>query len=313
MTPREKLNSPEWAQYILDNPVYKINLQQIVKTPEVTDILVAPKGYSFVTLDFDSAEPHVIAEFSKDPKYSELYASGKPHDAYLYVMCMLVPTPELLESYQIENVTSETVARTKKKFKNIRSIGKVLQLMSIYKASANTIYRKLRLFGVDITKEEVVTLHKDFWSDKLFSKVLEFEESLKAEVDQREGYLVNAFNRPQVITDKKRKDCLNVYGQGSAHDALDILIRIIEKNLGKYNIEANPIIPDYHDETIWICETAAAHRVADVMILSLKELNDILGWSIKMKGDPEITDNFTKFKGPDPVEYYTKRLAEINE
>lgn len=315
-TTREYLESDYWANYISqpENQDFKVNPQQLAKTPIFLDCLVAPQGYRFVQLDFAALEPNVLAEFSGDPCYKDIYASGKPHDAYFYVSCKLLDNDGKLNAvYNLDNPTKETVKAAKKQFKRERSIGKVFQLMSTYKAGAPAIHRKLKLNGVDISKDEVVEIRNKYWGPELFGTVLDFEDSLLTEVEQRDGWMMNGLSRPFVVTDRKKKDVVNIFCQSTGHDCTDLLIMNVERLAKEAGLNPKPIIPDYHDETIWMIEEEHAEQLAQVMRDAVAAVNEFINFSIPLKGDPEITENFTKFKGPDPIQWYSEKVEEHDE
>lgn len=312
-TPLEQLESEWWTEYAQDpdNDYYKINAQQLAKTGVLLDCLEAPDGYKFVQLDYHALEPTVLAEFSRDPCYHEIYASGKPHEVYLYVVCKLLdPDGKISKTYNIDNPTTESVAEAKKLFKTERTMGKVFQLMSTYKAGAPKIHRQLVLSGVDITREEVVEVRKKYWGPDLFAGIVDYEESLLAEVDQRDGWFFNGMGRPFAVTEKKRKDVVNTHTQSTGHDLTDLMILETEKNFRANNINAVPVIPDYHDETIWMVPSAEAEDAANCMSAAIDAVNEMVKFSIPLKGGPEVTDNFTQFKGPDPVDWYQTKLGD---
>lgn len=292
--------SPEY-QY------HRINVQQLAKNPIFLDCLRAPKGYKFVQWDATSLEPTVLAELSGCPTYKEIYASGKPHDSYFYVACKLLdPTGELAQVYQIDNPTPESVKAAKKGYKKQRNIAKVFQLMSTFKAGAAAIHRKLILEDIDIDRATVESNKEKFWGPTLFGKVLEYEEDLLAQVQQHDGYYVNALGIPIVVTDKQERNIINTTTQSVGHGILDLwLWRLDPFASGR---EAQPVIPDYHDEGIYMVKEEKAAGFAKDMLEALQQVNDMLKWSIKIKGDPEITDDFTAFKGPDEVLWYKEKL-----
>lgn len=307
-SPREHLESTWWNYYHKhkDNSYYKINAQQIAKNPILLDCLKAPEGWRFVQLDYAALEPNVLAEFSKDPCYKDIYASGKPHDVYFYVSCKLLDADgKLNETYNLANPTKETVAAAKKLYKKERTVGKVFQLMSTYKAGAAAIYRKLALAGVDITKEEVVEIRKRYWGPELFGGIAKYDTSLLSEVQQRDGWMVNGMGRPFAITEKKEKDVVNTHTQSTGHDITDLLILHTEKAALAAGIEATPVIPDYHDETIWMCREEDAPALAEIMKAAVTSVNKTINFEIPLTGEPEITSDFTGFKGPDPVDWYS--------
>lgn len=314
-TVEQILNSDWWQEYNSDpaHKYYKINAQQLAKNPILLDCLVPTRGYKFVELDFSSLEPTVLAEFSGDPCYREIYASNKPHDVYFYITCKLLDADgKIAATYKLDNPTPESVKEAKKLFKKERSVGKVFQLMSTYKAGAPAIHRKLLLFGFPFPIQEVYEMRNKYWGLELFGQILEYEQGLLAEVDQRDGWIKNGTNRPIVVRNHKRKDVLNTVIQSSGHDYTDMLILFVEQLADKRGVEAIPVIPDYHDETIWMCPEDQANELAEIMTEAVKMVNDSIKFEIPLKGDPEITDDFTSFKGPDPVEWYTTKKGNTS-
>lgn len=311
-TPKELLESEFWANYNADpaNQYYKINAQQLAKNPILLDCIEAPVGYSFLQLDFTALEPNVLAEFSGDPCYKDIYASGKPHDVYFYVACKLLdPTGELNETYNLENPTKESVSAAKKKFKKERSTAKVFQLMSTYKAGAAAIHRKLVLAGVDISKVEVQKIRERYWGDELFGQVADYDESLCDEVDQRDGWMMNGMGRPFAITDRKKKDVVNTHTQSTGHDLLDLFVLFFENKLSGKDIDIQPVIEDYHDETIWLVRNDHVGQAKQLLVDALGQLNATVQFGIPLRGEPEVTRTFTEFKGPDPVDWYKEKCS----
>lgn len=311
----EILRSQEFQEYQEqpENQYHKINAQQMMKTPVFFDCIVAPDGYSFVELDFTSLEPSIMAEFSQDPTYIELFASGKPHCVYLYVACKLLdPDGKITQVYQPDSPVPN-VAEAKKLFKSERSIAKVVHLMSAYKAGAPAIQRKINITGGDISKEQAYDLRERYWGPELFGGVLEYEQHLLHEVKQRGGWLVNGLGRPLVVTEKKAKDVLNTVCQATGHDCLDIYVNKLEPLIISSGIPAVPIIPDWHDETVWMCPTSDAPRLAEIFIQAMHETNKELGFGIPLRGEPEITKTFTQFKNPDPStdNWYENKLEKL--
>lgn len=311
-TTRNYLESEFWANYhsLPENQYVKLNAQQLAKNPVFLDCLEAPDGFNFVQLDVTALEPSVLAEFSGDKSYKEIYSSGKPHDVYFYVSCKLLDKDgSIAKVYNLDNPTPESVAAAKKKFKKERSIGKVFQLMSTYKAGAPAIYRKLRINGVDISQEEVYENRERYWGPELFGQVLEYEDSLLAEVEQRDGWLMNGAGRPIVIGDKNKRKVLNIFCQSTGHDITDVMIYWVERLAQEQGVQCWPVIPDYHDETIWMTPEGEADKLAQVMVDALGKVNEAINYETPLKGDPEITKDFTAFKGPDSVQWYEEKLS----
>ena len=306
-TPMDWIQSDDFNRHTdhPDNQYHKINIQQLAKSPIIMDCLVAPEGYSFVQLDYTSLEPYVLAEFSGCPTYKEVYASGRIHDVYFFVTCKLLDDDGKISAvYNLEDPTPESVKAAKKQFKPERNVGKVFQLMSTYKAGAAAIQRKLTLFGFDYTKKQVEEIRERYWGPELFGAVIDYENDLLTQVDQNNGYFFNGFNRPLVVTDRKRKDVVNSFCQSTGHDCLDFMVLQLERIINEHGISATPIVEDFHDETIWMCPTEQAEMLADAMRQAVDKTNGIIKYGTPLVGEPEITKTFTEFKGPDPIGWY---------
>lgn len=269
-------------------------------------ILVRREGQTFISGNC-SLEPTVLAELSGCPTYKEIYASDKPHDSYLFVACRLLdPKGELGAAYNPANPSKQTVKAAKKQFKRLRSIAKVFQLMSTFKAGAAAIHRKLLLEDIDITREEVEKIKEEFWGPKLFAQVLEYELDLLQQVQQNDGYYLNALGIPIVVTDKQERKIINTQTQSVGHGILDLWLWQLD--VAAADIEYWPVIPDYHDEGVFLCKESFANELAQKMLVALQKVNDMLQWEVKIQGDPEITDDFTEFKQPDPSVWYSEKL-----
>lgn len=309
-TPKELLESQWWDHYNSDpaNQYYKINAQQLAKNPILLDCIEAPAGYSFLQLDFTALEPNVLAEFSGDPIYHEIYASGKPHDVYFYVACKLLDQDgKISKVYLPDNPTKESVSAAKKQFKPERSVAKVFQLMSTYKAGAAKIHRKLTLEGFDMTKKEVEKLRERYWGPELFETVADYDESLCDEVDQRDGWMMNGMGRPFAITERKRKDVVNTFCQSTGHDLLDLFVLFFEQKLVGQDLDIVPVIEDYHDETIWLVRDGHVDQAKQLLVDALGQLNETVKFGIPLRGDPEVTKTFTEFKQPDSIGWYSEK------
>ena len=311
-TPADWINSDIFRRHQAnpDNAYHKINAQQMAKNPILLDCLISDDGHSFGQLDYTSLEPYVLAEFSGCPTYKEVYASGKPHDVYFYVTCKLLDEDGTISAvYQPDNPTPESVREAKKLFKPQRNVGKVFQLMSTYKAGAAAIHRKLGLQGFDYTKEQVQEIRKEYWGPKLFGAILDYEEDLLAEVDQNDGYFVNGMGRPLVVTDKKRKDVVNTQCQSTGHDNLDLMVLYTEQLARERNIPATPVLPDFHDETVWEVPDEYTEQFGQVLKDAVAKVNGVIQYNTPLTGEPESTKNFTDFKGPDPVAWYDEKQS----
>lgn len=305
-TIREQITSPEFHEYIKANPKYKINVQQIMKEVPVMDILVAGDGW-FVEMDYTSVEPVVLAELSGDPTYKEIYASGKPHDNYLFTAIRIMPwvADKINAVYNIENPTKESVKAAKDAFKSERGMAKFIFLSGAYKASALRQWRGLKLLKYKVELEAVKEMHANFWGPNMFGTVLQYEKELQEEVEWRGRYLLNGVGRPFVVLKHKVKDVLNINGQSTGHCLLDIGNMFLSKLVLERKINARCVIEDWHDERVWWAPTREdAEELKKAMEDSTAMLNEFLSPQIPIRGEVEICKRFTAFKNPDPWTLY---------
>jgi hypothetical protein len=297
----EIIQHPSYQEYLKKHPKYKINMQQMMKEVPVLDCLHAGDGW-WVQHDLTSLEPTIIAEMSGDPTYYEIYASGKPHDVYLYTAIRIMSWvgDKINAIYNIESPTKESVAEAKKTFKPDRGIAKTIFLSGAYKAGPKKQYNTLKLQGVKILFEAVKEMNYRFWNE-MFITVKKWEEELLKEVDWNGRYVLNGMGRPFVVLKHKRKDIMNTIGQSTGHCVLDIANLYLSRLVLERNLNCRCIVEDWHDERIWWAPTREdAEDLKKAIEDSLTMLNESLNPEIPFKGDVEICKTFTEFKGPDP-------------
>ncbi len=235
-------------------------------------------------------------------------------DVYLYIAIKLLDIgTEIDQVYQVAAPTKETVGAAKKQFKQYRNMVKPIHLMSAYRAGARKVRRSLLLSDIDITLEETQALLKKYWGDKLFGDVLPWEKALLQEREDRGGYILNGLGRPFAISDKKLKDVMNFASQSTGHDLLDLWLSFVWREIEKRGLweKAWPAVEDFHDETVLEADASVANDVSDCLMLGLQQLNDWLKPNIPIKGGTEITDDFTTFKGCDPVQWYNEKIGML--
>ena len=296
------IQHPSYQEYLKKHPKYKINMQQMMKEVPVLDCLHAGDGW-FVEMDISSLEPTVIAEMSEDPTYTEIYASGKPHDNYLYTAIRIMDwvSAKINAVYDIDNPTKESVSEAKRQFKPERNMAKPVVLAGTYRAGAKKIWNMLKLSGYKLPYSTVSEMHRKFWHE-MFSVILAWEKQLLKEVEWNGRYILNGMGRPFVILKHKKKDVVNTNGQSTGHCVLDIdnlnfSRLVLERGLS----DCRCIIEDWHDERVWWAPTLErAELLKKAMEDSLAMTNEQLSPRIPFKGGVEICKTFTEFKGPDP-------------
>jgi hypothetical protein len=300
-TIEDMLLDPEYDKHLEEYPHYKINIQQAAKVKPLLNILVAGEGY-FVDADIGSLEPTVIAELSGDPTYTEIYASGKPHDPYLYTAIKIMPwaAEKVNAIYNIDNPTKESVAAAKKECKTERKMAKPVFLSGQFRAGPRRQWRMLRLEGYDLSLDTVKEMNASFWGEEMFQGVVKWEEELLAEVDFNGGWMYNGLGRPFAVLQHKRKDVINIQSQSTGHEILDLWNYYLSVIVFEEDLNAMPIVEDWHDERVWWAPTIEdANKLKDAMDRSTAKLNEHLGGSIPFKAEVEIAKCFSDFKEPD--------------
>ena len=297
----EQLVDPEYDAYITAHPRPKINIQQVAKVEPLLDVLIAGDGY-FVDQDISSLEPTVIAELSGDKTYKEIYASGKPHDPYLYTAIKIMPwaADKVNAIYNIESPTKESVSQAKKECKAERKMAKPIFLSGQFKAGPRRQWRMLRLDGHDMDFDTVKQMNEAFWGDEMFGDVVRWEEELLGEVDFNSGWMTNGLGRPFIVMKHKKRDVINIQSQSTGHMILDIWNYHLSVLVDERGIKGVPIVEDFHDERVWWAPTMEdALALKKAMEDSTALLNEEIAGSIPFKGEVEICKTFSEFKEPD--------------
>lgn len=298
---RDIICSEEYEQYIKEHPKEKINIQQVAKAAPVLEVLSAGDGY-FVEQDITSLEPTVLAELSGNETYKEIYASGKPHDVYLFTAIKIMPWAgeEINKVYNISSPTKESVAEAKKRFKKERTQAKPVFLSGAYKAGVARQYRMLKLQGAGLSYDTVKEMHSNFWGPEMFGQMLEWEEALLKEVEYNGRYVLNGMGRPFAVLKHKKKDIQNIMGQSTGHCILDLMNYHLSCIVIERKIPAKCVVPDWHDERVWWAPTLeVAEDLKQAMIDSVAIVNAQLAPDIPFTGDVEISKTFSEFKSPD--------------
>lgn len=275
-----------------------INFQQVPKAPELMSLFRARPGHKLVDSDINSVEPRIVAFFSRDATLLELYATGKPHDVYLYVALHIFPeiAADLRAVYQPDNPTEESRDAAKSKFAKYRKIAKEFHLACGYGASAWKVWQTLNLRGIAITLEECERLHALYW--KLFAGVQRWGRMLQREAAERGGWILNGRGRPLAVIPDREKDVANMFAQSTGHDCLLSLVWHVERLRQERGLTNRmwPWIVDFHDETIWECAEADVPAVTAVIQDAYTALNNELGADIPLIGGIDVGDTLWDLK-----------------
>jgi hypothetical protein len=263
-----------------------INLQQIPKTEGTMAAFRAPEGWSLVDLDFTALEPKVMAYFSQDPGYLELYASGVPHDVYLFVMQALFADrrDEIGAVYAPGGVvTKESVDAAKRQFKTLREIAKRIHLASAYGAGAAKMFSQIKLSGImpSITLDDVLAMRKAY--QRLFNGIRDWRDALTEEWTTRGGWVYNGSGRPLA----KVHDCVNTFCQSTGVDCLLKFVHHINRLRLERRVPMRPFHVNQHDATTWCVKVGHEAGAKAVFEDALAELNLALAPRVVVPGAPK--------------------------
>ena len=105
-------------------------------------------------------------------------------------------------------------------------------------------------------------------------------------------------HRFTILTDKGPRVVSNCV-QSTGHDILMLWVAIYSEMLDNQDINWNPIVADFHDESIVECDEKDAEIVMKIMGTdSLVRLNEILGGEIPLRLDGGIIEDLAEAKVP---------------
>jgi DNA polymerase-1 len=274
------------------------NLQQVPKTVGTLSGFVSRPGHSFVDCDVNALEMVVTTELSQDKNLLALYGPGaKKNDIYLfYASFMPILGPKIKATgYDPYNPTSETIARAKKECKSERSIAKLLILSDNYGSGIGKKQKILRLNGVDMTYNEVSDMHEALLAAK--EGVMRYVARLEDEWRYNKGWIYNGYGRPIAVHESKKKDLLNRVVQGTGHDILQLYSRITAQLLTEAGITWQPIVMDWHDESIVEVPDEEVPEARHIMEHeAYRILNETLGGTCPLKGSAAVAKSLTGLK-----------------
>lgn len=272
------------------------NALQQPKSQPYMECMVPPKDYAFVDVDIDSLEKVVQAEFSQDKALLELYASGKPHDVYLYNAMTIHPDPVFKEALKAAYKCDKSIIDgLKKQYKTERTFIKPAVLGLDYGLYPYSLYITWQAKGYDVTYDDCFEVFKNYW--KTYSGVKDWEQELLRESESRGGWIVNAYGHPISITDDKKSAIVNTFCQNSGHTVLMTLNWHIRDQINAMGIKTHkPVIQDFHDERISMCHKDEVDKLIEAKVRAMDRLNDELQPGIPFSGKPEVGTSIWDFK-----------------
>lgn len=275
------------------------NMQQVPKSRGTLDCFVPRPGHVFIQCDHTALENVVLAELSGDEALMQLYGPGaEPHDSYLFNAARMyeIAGVEVFREIAARYVpVPDVISQLKKEFKVIRGISKKTTLSKNYGIGAEKLYKDLLLQGAAVTREDVQAIHAAF--DQVYAGVADWQKELEEEWRVNRGWVLNGIGRPVGVSDRKKKDLVNQVCQSTGHDIHMRYVYHLDRLLGESEIPWNPIVIDFHDESIIEVPTAYTDIVLDIMERQVYNIvNSELQGIIPLSGGGEIARNFSDFK-----------------
>lgn len=278
----------------------KFNIQNIANDIRLFEPMVAPVGYKIIYFDFSSLEPHVMCEFSKDSRLRELYLSGSCHDLYLWYGANTKKFgPAVREYYPADNPTPELVSKAKKDLKELRKALKIMVLGLGYNMGAKKLMEDINdQTDFVLTLAEAEQLKREYF--RFFSGIKSFMDKIEhLFVVNDERFILNGRGRPLFNNRDRmaRSKLPNKFVQSTGHDCLQLYIFFIKERLKTSDIELKPYHVDLHDATsrIFLDTPENEAKAKQVYLNALQDLNDALGWEVKLKGVPKTGYSFSEF------------------
>jgi hypothetical protein len=277
---------------------YKVNYQQLPSDKKYLECYVARPGYVLIQADVSALEPHVLAEYSRDKTYMELYGpNAKQQDIYLFNGSKITRFREKILNAGYEPGNAEAIDRCKKECKHERTIMKKVSLAKAYGAGAYKIWTGLKLDGVDISLTDVEQIVADFDGPNLYGGVKRFQYELEKEWRDNRGWILGPLGCAVPVFEKLKKDMINRAVQSGGHQVLVLFLsQFLKPMLLESQVDFHWYIPDLHDEVIYEVRADQAELALSVHKQAVSELNHMLGGVTTIKMQPKIIRNLSERK-----------------
>ena len=271
---------------------HSVNILQIPKVEGYLDCLVARPEHVFIEMDYNSLEPTILAETSKDATYVKLYGDKNyPNDSYIELMSRVPMFKDKVKALGYPSLDSISVI--KKEMKKQRSMIKPVQLGLGFGMGTAKLKYQLEMQGHKLSLEEVQELVDTY--KHTYKGLFEYQDKLQQEVSDN-GYFLNGLGMPRCLNSKTVKDVLNGQSQGTGN-----LIQMkhsyeINRLRKERDVMMYPIVASFYDELVWEVHMDHIDRAKDIFNEALAIVNEWLGGDFPIEGEVEITRNFSGFK-----------------
>jgi hypothetical protein len=232
--------------------------------------------------------PQLSKRFNVPDVYNDLYL--------FYASKMPILGEKILATgYDPVNPTPETITAAKKTAKWERSVAKLLILSDNYGSGVKKKHKILSLEGIDMPLSQVEAMHLALQEAK--SGVAAYQEWLLNQWRSNGGWVENAIGRPMCVDEKYQKDLLNRVVQSSGHDILMMYVKIVMGMLSDNNVVWDPIVMDFHDETIIEVPDEQVQLATRILEKdAYAELNRQLGGTCPLKGTAAVSKTLAGIK-----------------
>ncbi len=274
--------------------ISKLSVMQLPKDAKFLECFEANPGCSLIYIDFNSIEPHALAEFSRDPRLLSVYGPDAIpfNDIYLYWGTETTQFSSIVRQFfDPAQPTEAMLAEAKKRLKLERALIKEAYLALQYGLGWKQLQVMLNLAGYACTVKQARDIFSDYW--RFFVGVRHFDAKLQQMYERNAGYIINGRGRPMPVAHDQKHNMVNRFVQSTAHDILLFFLLLINRARVARKVPMRPYLVDEHDATIWEAPTEHALAAKAILEDSLVELNSILGWSVKFKGQVSIGTNLS--------------------
>lgn len=248
--------------------------------------LLADPFQTLVSIDLAAGEPTVVANFSGDYyyRYATVDGVGKvPHfdsngvllidDIYLMFMSQTPIGRACLQAEFADSGKIHSSEALKEKYKTLRALHKVAALGLGYSMGPAKLQKTFFEAGYDYDIDTCKAVYNTYWD--LFADVKAYADKLARFADARK-HVTNPFGFRCYPASPRL--AFNYFCQSTINGLMALLVMAIESHFPEARL-----ITVLHDETIYSIPEGREEEFRIAKDLAVKDLNDSLGWSVKIR------------------------------
>jgi DNA polymerase I-like protein with 3'-5' exonuclease and polymerase domains len=267
-----------------------LNIQALARRDKgLMSCLVAPEGYSFVSIDGGSMEPSIIAEYSRDKLYTKIIFGMKgiaPYwedttlildDIYLSFLSSTRFGRDIMQdmwnrdwpagSFSDQWLQDPDVIKAC--LKKPRAVAKMVVLAIGYGAGASKIFKSVIEAGFKIEKSDADNMVRTY--KRLFTGIMEFSRNCSLTWEANHERVTNKFNYSMMISSGHK--AANAIIQSSVNPIMQyFLIKLLEGcPIARY-------VTTIHDELIILVPDSSLELLKESHRLATVAVNKWLKW-----------------------------------